>query len=59
MSTSTPPTVEHAVDERTYASYARPLLWRLVATREFAVVALLVARLPLRRASTSTASTAR
>lgn len=35
--------IERAVDERTYASYARPLVWRLVATREFAVVALLIA----------------
>ena len=40
MSTST---LDRAVDERTYASYGRPLLWRVVATREFAVVALLVA----------------
>ncbi|QCW49645.1 ABC transporter permease [Nocardioides dongxiaopingii] len=38
MSTST---IDRAVDQRTYASYARPLLWRLVATREFAVFALL------------------
>jgi len=34
--------LERAVDERTYASHARPFLWRLVATREFAVLALLV-----------------
>ncbi|MCW2813351.1 MAG: ATPase [Nocardioides sp.] len=40
MSTST---LDRAVDERTYASYGRPLLWRVVATREFAVIALLVA----------------
>ncbi|MFB9313068.1 ABC transporter permease [Nocardioides plantarum] len=36
-------TIERAVDQRTYASYARPLLWRVIATREFAVLALLVA----------------
>ena len=36
-------TIERAVDERTYASYARPFLWRLIATREFAVIALLIA----------------
>lgn len=46
MSTATPlgtrGTIERAVDERTYASHARPLLWRLLATREFAVLALLV-----------------
>ena len=41
--TTTPATIDRAVDERTYASYARPLLWRLVATREFAVIALLIA----------------
>ncbi|MEO9322924.1 ABC transporter permease [Nocardioides sp. C4-1] len=40
--TTTKKTIDEAVDERTYASYARPLLWRLVATREFAVVALLL-----------------
>lgn len=40
--TTTKKTLDEAVDERTYASYARPLLWRLVATREFAVVALLL-----------------
>ncbi|WP_340539790.1 ABC transporter permease [Nocardioides sp. GXZ039] len=35
-------TLDRAVDERTYASYQRPFLWRLIATREFAIVALLV-----------------
>lgn len=34
-------TIDQAVDRRTYASYNRPFLWRLVATREFAVLALL------------------
>jgi rhamnose transport system permease protein len=37
------PTIDRAVDERTYAAYSRPLLWRLVMTREFAVIGLLVA----------------
>ena len=36
-------TLDERVDERTYAAYSRPLVWRVVMTREFAVVALLVA----------------
>ncbi|MDQ4051376.1 MAG: ABC transporter permease [Actinomycetota bacterium] len=36
------PTFDRAVDERTYAAYSRPLLWRLMMTREFAVIALLL-----------------
>ena len=35
--------IDRAVDERTYAAYSRPLLWRLVMTREFAIIALLIA----------------
>ena len=35
------PTFERAVDERTYAAYSRPLLWRLVMTREFAMIVVL------------------
>ncbi|GEP33291.1 sugar ABC transporter permease [Nocardioides szechwanensis] len=35
-------TIERAVDERTYASYSRPLLWRLVMTREFAIITVLI-----------------
>lgn len=34
--------IDEAVDERTYADYSRPLLWRVMLTREFAVIALLV-----------------
>ncbi len=34
-------TIEQAVDERTYAAYSRPLWWRVVMTREFAMIALL------------------
>ncbi|QYJ03024.1 ABC transporter permease [Nocardioides panacisoli] len=34
-------TIEHAVDERTYAAWSRPLWWRVVMTREFAMIALL------------------
>lgn len=41
--TTSSATIDRAVDERTYASYARPLVWRLVATREFAIIALLIA----------------
>lgn len=36
-------TMNERVDERTYASYARPLWWRVLLTREFAVIALLIA----------------
>ena len=36
------PTIDRAVDERTYAAYSRPLVWRLVLTREFAVIAMLL-----------------
>jgi rhamnose transport system permease protein len=36
------PTIDRAVDERTYAAYSRPLIWRLLMTREFAVIALLL-----------------
>ncbi len=36
------PAMDDAVNGRTYADYARPLLWRLLATREFAVIALLL-----------------
>jgi rhamnose transport system permease protein len=36
------PTIDRAVDGRTYAAYSRPLIWRLVLTREFAVIALLL-----------------
>jgi len=35
------PAIERAVDERTYAAYSRPLLWRLVMTREFAMIVVL------------------
>jgi rhamnose transport system permease protein len=35
------PTVDRAVNDRTYAAYARPLLWRLVMTREFAMIVTL------------------
>ncbi|UPK75488.1 ABC transporter permease [Nocardioidaceae bacterium SCSIO 66511] len=34
--------IDEAVNERTYADYSRPLLWRVLLTREFAVIALLV-----------------
>ncbi|UYM03345.1 ABC transporter permease [Solicola gregarius] len=35
-------TIDEAVNERTYADYSRPLLWRVFMTREFAIIALLV-----------------
>lgn len=35
------PTVDRAVNDRTYAAYSRPLLWRLVLTREFAMIVTL------------------
>ncbi|WP_084653462.1 ABC transporter permease [Nocardioides insulae] len=34
-------TIESAVDARTYAAYSRPLWWRVVMTREFAMIVLL------------------
>lgn len=34
-------TIEAAVDERTYAAWSRPLWWRVLLTREFAMIALL------------------
>lgn len=33
--------IDEAVNERTYANYSRPLLWRVLMTREFAIIALL------------------
>lgn len=33
--------IDEAVNERTYADYSRPLLWRVLMTREFAIIALL------------------
>lgn len=41
MSTTSPSPVGRAVDERTYAAYSRPLWWRVVMTREFAMIVLL------------------
>lgn len=35
-------TIDDAVNERTYADHSRPLLWRVLVTREFAIIAMLV-----------------
>lgn len=34
-------TIEKALDERSYAAYSRPLWWRVVMTREFAMIVAL------------------